>query len=74
MSAIGRAVRIALPVGDLRISGHRSGTSAGQPLRAASGGPAGAGNRQHSHFPRLDGPERASAGPLRGSTVGRDLR
>ena len=25
-------------------------------------------------FPRLDGPERASAGPLRGCTVGGDLR
>src|SRR5713226_6218094 len=32
------------------------------------------GDRQHSCFPRLDGPERASAGPLRGCTVGRDLR
>ena len=50
------------------------GTSAGQPLRAAGGGRAGAGDRQHSCFPRLDGPERASAGPLRGCTVGGDLR
>ena len=37
------------------------------------GGRAGASDRQHSCFPRLDGPERASAGPLRGSTVGHDL-
>src|ERR1700737_1922547 len=63
-----------LPVGDLRVSGHRSGTSAGQPLRAVGGGRAGAGDRQHSCFPRLDGPERASSGPLRGCTVGGDLR
>src|ERR1700686_497856 len=65
---------LALPVGDLRVSGHRSSTSAGQPLRAVGGGRAGAGDRQHSCFPRLDGPERASAGPLRGWTVGGDLR
>ena len=32
------------------------------------------GDRQHSCFPRLDGPERASAGPLRGCALGRDLR
>src|SRR5258708_7611100 len=70
----GCPVRIALPVGDLRFSGHRSGTSAGQPLRAVGGGRAGAGDRQHSCFPRLDGPERASAGPLRGCPVGGDLR
>src|SRR5229473_3844651 len=69
----GRPVRLALPVGDLRVSGHRSGTSAGQPLRTVGGGSAGAGDRQHSFFPRFDGPERASAGPLRGCTVGRDL-
>jgi hypothetical protein len=56
------------------ISGHRSGISAVQPLRTVGGGRAGAGDRQHSCFPRLDGPERASAGPLRGFTVGRDLR
>src|SRR6267143_3042169 len=65
---------LALPVGDLRVSVHRSGTSAGQPLRAVGGGRAGARDRQHSCFPRLDGPERASAGPLRGCTVGGDLR
>src|ERR1700674_5893373 len=64
---------LALPVGDLRVSGHRSGASAGQPLRAVGGGRAGAGDRQHSCFPRLDGPERASAGPLCGRAVGRDL-
>jgi hypothetical protein len=45
-----------------------------KPLRAAGGGCAGAGDRQHSFFPRLDGPEWASAGPLRGCTVGSDLR
>jgi hypothetical protein len=50
-----------------------SGTSAGQPLRAVGGGCAGAGDCQHSYFPRLDGPGRPSAGPLRGRTVGRDL-
>ena len=49
-------------------------TSAGQPLRTVGGGHAGAGDRQHSFFPRFDGPERASAGPLRGRTVGGDLR
>ena len=32
------------------------------------------GDRQHSFFPRFDGPERAPAGPLRGCTVGGDLR
>src|SRR5713101_9929680 len=69
----GRPVRLALPVGDLRVSGRRSGTSAGQPLRAVGGGRAGAGDRQHSCFPRLDGPERASTSALRGGTVGRDL-
>ena len=74
MTVHGRPVRLALPVGDLRVSGHRSGTSAGQPLRAVGGGRAGAGDRQHSCFSRLDGPERASAGPLRGCTVGGDLR
>ena len=58
----GRTVCIALPVGDLRVSGRRSGASAGQPLRAARGGRAGAGDRQHPCFPCLDGPERASAG------------
>src|SRR6202045_5208195 len=65
---------LALPVGDLCVSGHRSGTSAGQPLRAAGCGRAGAGDRQHSLFPRFDGSERPSAGPLRGCTVGLDLR
>jgi hypothetical protein len=33
----------------------------------------GACDCQHPFFPRLDGPERASAGHLRGSTVGRDV-
>ena len=33
-----------------------------------------AGDRQHSFFPRFDGPERASAGPFGGCTVGADLR
>jgi hypothetical protein len=33
----------------------------------------GAGDCQHPYFPRLDGPERASGGPLCGCTVGRDL-
>src|SRR5712672_541956 len=47
--------------------------SASQPLCADGGGRAGPGDRQHSCLPRLDGPERASAGPLRGCTVGRDL-
>ena len=49
-------------------------TSVGQPLRTVGGGHAGAGDRQYSFFPRFDGPERASAGPLRGPTVGGDLR
>src|SRR5262249_26469108 len=66
--------RLALLVGDLCVSGRRSSTSAGQPLRAARGGRARAGDRQHSYFPRFDGPERASAGPLRGSIVGGDFR
>ena len=42
-------------------------------LRTVGGGSAGAGDRQHPSFPCLDGPERASDGPLRGCTVGRDL-
>src|SRR6266852_3620747 len=70
----GCPLRLALPDGDLRVSGHRSGTSAGQPLRTVGGGRAGAGDRQHSFFPRFDGPERASAGTLRGRTVGGNLR
>ena len=70
----GCPVRLALPGGDLRVPDHRSGTSAGQPLRTVGGGHAGAGDRQHSFFPRFDGSERASAGPLRGCTVGGDLR
>src|ERR1700719_1527039 len=70
----GCPVRLALSVGDLRVSGHRSGASAGQPLRTVGSGRAGAGDRQHSFLPRFDGPERASAGPLRGCTVGGDLR
>src|SRR3989441_3556190 len=64
---------LALPVGDLRVSGRRRRTSTGQSLRTVGGGGAGAGDCQHPYFPRLDGPERASVGPLRGSTVGRDL-
>src|SRR5258708_15473834 len=70
----GCPVCLTLSVGDLRFPGHRRRTSAGQPLRAVGGGRAGAGDRQHSCFPRLDGPERASSGPLRGCTVGGDLR
>src|SRR5882724_4193718 len=70
----GCPLRLALPDGDLRISGRRSDTSAGQPLRTVGGGRVGAGDRQHSLLPRFDGPERASAGPLRGCTVGGDLR
>jgi hypothetical protein len=70
----GRPVRLALPVGDLRVSGRRSGASAGQSLRPVGGGRAGPGDRQHSCLPRFDGPERASAGPLRGCTVGGDSR
>src|SRR5678816_3793936 len=70
----GCPVRLALPVGDFRVSGDRSGTSTGEPLRAAGGGRAGAGNRKHYCLPCLDGPERATLGPLRGGTVGRDLR
>src|SRR5438128_6284739 len=64
---------LALPVGDLRVSGHRRCSSAGQPLRTVGSGSVGTGDCQHPYFPRLDGPERASVGPLRGSTVGRDL-
>src|SRR5438132_11206011 len=64
---------LALPVGDLRVSGHRRCASAGQPLRTVGGGSAGAGDCQHPYFPRLDGPERASPCPLRDRTVGRDL-
>src|SRR5258708_2616977 len=70
----GCPVRFALPNVDLRASGDRSGTSAGQPLRTVGGSRAGAGDRQHSLLPCFDGPERASAGPVRGSTVGLDLR
>ena len=40
----------------------------------ARGGRAGAGDRQHSCFPRTDGPRRAATRPLRGCTVGGDLR
>src|SRR3984893_676954 len=64
---------LALPVGDLRVSGHRRCTSAGQSLRTVGGGSAGAGDCQHPCFSRLDGSERPSAGPLRGRIVGRDL-
>jgi hypothetical protein len=38
------------------------------------GGRAGAGNRQHSCFSRIDGPERASAGPIRRRTVDLNIR
>ncbi len=34
----------------------------------------GAGARQHPYFPRFDGPERASSGPLRGCTMGGGFR
>src|SRR6266566_5256259 len=69
----GCPLSLALLVGDLRVSTHRRCTSAGQPLRTVGGGSAGTGDCQHPYFPRLDGPERASAGPLRGPAVGRDL-
>src|SRR5262249_7049667 len=55
---------------DLRVSARRRCTSAAQPLRTVGGGGAGAGACQHSLFPRLHGSERASAGPVRGCTVG----
>src|SRR3984885_5322229 len=70
----GRLVRLPLPVGDLWVSGDRSSTSAGQPLCAVGGGRAGTGDRQHSCFPRFDGPERTFAGPLRNLFMGSDLR
>src|SRR5580704_17746888 len=70
----GCTVRLASPVGDLRVSGNRGGNSSRQSLRAVGAGRPGAGDRQHSLLPRFDGPERASAGPLRGCTVGGDLR
>ena len=70
----GRPVRFALPDGNLRGSGHRGGTSADQPLRAVGAGRPGAGNRQHSLFPRLDGLEWASARGLRGGALGFGLR
>src|ERR1700730_3403093 len=57
----GRAVCLALSVGDLRVSASRRSASAGQPLRAVRGGRASAGDRQHSFFPCFDGPERTSA-------------
>src|SRR5258706_5077553 len=60
----GCPVRLAFSVGDLWVSGHRSGASAGQPLRTVGGGGAGAGDRQHSLFSRFYGPYWASAGPL----------
>ena len=37
------------------------------------GSNAGTSDCQHPYFPRFDGTERASAGPLRGCTVGGDL-
>src|SRR6202790_1470991 len=70
----GRALCVALPVGDFRVSGYRGCTTTGQPLRTFGGGRPGADNCQHSYFPRFDGPERASTGPLCGCTVGADLR
>ena len=45
-----------------------------QPLRAVRGGRAGAGDRQHSFFPRFDGSERASAGHPRRYTLDLDIR
>jgi len=35
-----------------------------QPLRTAGGGATGAGTGQHSYLPRVDGPCRASDGPV----------
>src|SRR5580704_4635769 len=63
---------LALPVGDPCVSGHRRCASAGQPLRTVGGSSVGAGDCQHPCFPRLDGPERTSNGPVRGCTVGRN--
>jgi len=34
------------------------------------GGDIGAGDRQHPHFPRLDGSQRPAGGPFRGDIVG----
>src|SRR2546425_6976379 len=70
----GRPLCLALPLGDLRVSGHRRCASAGQPLCTVGGGSAGASDCQHPYFPRFNGPERASAGPFRGRTVDADLR
>ena len=56
------------------VPGHCGCTSAGQPLRAVGGRRPGPGDRQHSLLSRFDGPERSSTGPLRSSTLGRDLR
>src|SRR5579863_6875889 len=69
-----RPLCVALPVGDLRGSAHRWCTSPRKPLRTVGGGTAGTGNCQHPYFPRHDGPERASAGPRRGCSVGVSLR
>src|SRR6266849_3005562 len=63
----------ALPVGDLRVSGHRRCASAAQPLRTVGGSSAGAGDCQHPYISRVNGSERASAGPIRGGPVGRSL-
>src|SRR5260370_13446722 len=63
-----RAVCHTLSLGDLRISTRRWGASPGQPLRAVGGGHASAGDRQHSGFPRLDGPYWPSATPRGGDT------
>jgi hypothetical protein len=49
----GCPVRLALPDGDLRVSGHHSGTSAGQPLRTVGCGRAGTGDRQYPFFHAL---------------------
>src|SRR5580704_7625303 len=69
----GRPLCLALPVGDLCVSAHRRCASAGQPLPTVGGSSVGAGDCQHPCFPRLDGPERTSNGPVRGCTVGRNL-
>jgi len=70
----GRPVRLALPDCNHGGSGHRGGTSAGQPFRAVGAGCSGAGDRQHSLLPRLHGPEWAAARPFRGAPLGINVR
>src|SRR6516164_3898384 len=70
----GGPLRLALPVGDLRVSAPRSGAAVGQPLRAVGAGHARACDRQHSRLPFLDGPERTSIGRLCRCAMGVDLR